>query len=269
MPGSMAAANKRDRRVNAARAPTRNRAHLLASVAPGANPLATHHDIFLAHAGPDTAPAKALHAALKALGRQPFLDAIDLLPGDDWDLLLPRALHAAQACVILIGGTFDAAHYLRDEVATAIALARADATRHRVIPVYLHGAPTRVDQVPYGLRVKNYLDWPALGGATGVAVKLNDLFGALAAAPALGATPAPTLAELPREARYDALITLLPAQFAELLFRAGAPAHELPPDTQPLGLRALSLVQWLDTQTLEKRLAFDQRLREKAPGRFV
>ena len=222
------------------------------------------YDVFLAHATPDQAAAEALHAALIALGLRPFCGALDLLPGDDWDLVLPGALRQSRIAALLVGATYDAAYYLRDEVALSVALARQDPTGHRAVPVFLHGQPA---QVPYGLNVKAPLDWPALGGAPGGAAALARAAGASVGL--LGAAlPVAAPGLLDRVARYDVLVRLLPSQFREILVRADAPLEHLPAGTASLADQALSASQWLETQPIEARRAFDARLRKMAPGLF-
>ncbi len=232
-------------------------------------------DVFIAHASPDKPQAEALHRELGALGIVPFVDSLDIPDGEDWDLALSAALARSRVAAILVSEHYDKAYYLRDEVATVIARARATEDTpdgHRVVPVYLRGFPQRADAVPYGLRIKNSLDWPKLGGASGVAERLAELFRGAREAPTFAhsqaVVPPPVVEELSRINRYDVVVRLLPAQFEEVLFRSGAPAHELPPQGQPLATRALSVVQWLDLQPVATRLAFDDMLRRKAPGLF-
>jgi TIR domain len=112
------------------------------------------YDFFLAHAGPDAAQAEQLYDLLSAETRV-FLDTRSLLLGDDWDRALPEAQRASRVTVVLVSGSTDEAFYQREEIATAIAMARADTTKHRVVPVYLDIAPG--DSVPYGLRLKQGL----------------------------------------------------------------------------------------------------------------
>ncbi len=119
------------------------------------------HTFFIAHTGPDTARARALRDRL-APHVSTFLDSVDLLPGDEWDLALPRAQQEARATVVVVSGRVDSAYYLREEIAAAIAYQRADPASHRLIPVYLDGLPAAQD-VPYGLRVRHTLDAARLG----------------------------------------------------------------------------------------------------------
>lgn len=82
-----------------------------------------------------------------------FLDSRNLRLGDDWDLPLRRAQAASRATVVLASPKCDQAYYQREEVAAAIAMARADSDSHRVIALYI--SDLEVLSVPYGLRVKH------------------------------------------------------------------------------------------------------------------
>lgn len=137
---------------------------------PGAAPQ-PEWDVFIAHAGADTATAEALYLAIGARARV-FLDSKVLLPGDDWDLELPQAQRRSFMTVALIGEGYEAAYYFRVEIAAAISLARLDAQRHRVVPVYLRGAAGRDAAQPYGLNLKHGIEWPTAGGVQAVAERI-------------------------------------------------------------------------------------------------
>lgn len=111
--------------------------------------------IFIAYFGPDRGAAVSLHGALAARGHRPWCDAVDLLPGDLWDELIPARLKEATIILVLVSTTAHDGWYARAEVAEAIDRARADRNR-RVIPVMLEGA-TKED-VPYGLRRVSHID---------------------------------------------------------------------------------------------------------------
>jgi hypothetical protein len=139
---------------------------------PGPAP-AQEWDVFLAHAGPDRAIAEQLAEAIGGRAKV-FLDSKSLIPGDNWDLLLPGAQQRSYMTVALIGATYDAAYYLRSEVAAAISMARLDAERHRVVPVYLQGADGRAQAQPYGLNLKHGIEWPQGGSVQAVADRIVD-----------------------------------------------------------------------------------------------
>jgi SOS regulatory protein LexA len=110
------------------------------------------YDFFLAYAGPDAAQAERLYDLLTAESSV-FLDTRSLLPGDDWDRELAEAQRNSRVTVVLVTASTDAAFYQREEIATAIDMARADGRKHRVVPVYLDIDPTAADAL-YGLHLK-------------------------------------------------------------------------------------------------------------------
>jgi phosphoserine phosphatase len=113
-------------------------------------------DFFLAHAGADKEAAGKLYELLTPDSRV-FLDLRCLLLGDDWDTELPAAQSASHITVVLVSSTTDKAYYQREEIAAAIALARAADQKHRVVPVYLGGEAKSKGDIPYGLRLKEGL----------------------------------------------------------------------------------------------------------------
>lgn len=130
-------------------------------------------DFFLAHAGPDKGAAETLFDHLSPRSRV-FLDSRCLMLGDDWDAALAAAQRRALISVVLISKNTAGAYYQREEVAAAIALARENRDRHRVVPLYLGVDPERAE-VPYGLRLKHGL---SIGGSidlTQAAARLLDL----------------------------------------------------------------------------------------------
>lgn len=105
--------------------------------------------IFITYFGPDKARAIALHRALAAAKHRPWCDAVDLLPGDRWDEVIPEALRASEIILVLVSEHGHDGWYARSEVADAIDQARKD-RRRRVIPVRFDGVDH--DRTPYGLR---------------------------------------------------------------------------------------------------------------------
>lgn len=218
------------------------------------------HTFFIAHAGRDVAAAKELCGLLRP-GVSVFLDACDLAPGDRWDVELPRHQRGARATVAVLSASVDDAFYLKDEMATAIALHRAEPNAHRLIPVYLDGVPP---QPPYGLRGLHALDAKALG-MTGVAAKLKQLAADLEQRP-LPPEVEPTAGATDRHALYDALCRLLPAMFDEILFRVEAPTAHLAPANQPLAARARDLVQWAQLGGRGRMEVLARAIQQTAPG---
>jgi hypothetical protein len=103
-------------------------------------------DFFIAHSSADAEAARELYRHLKPRART-FLDLECLTYGRPWDEDLAEAQQNSAATIVLISSASEKAFYQLDEVSRAIAMARADHSRHRVIPVYLDEHA----KVPYGL----------------------------------------------------------------------------------------------------------------------
>jgi hypothetical protein len=110
-------------------------------------------DFFLAHAGADVELAERLFELLADSSRV-FLDSRCLQLGDDWDTILADAQRRSLITVVLVSRNTTSAYYQREEVAAAIALAREDGDKHRVVPVYLDSSAEK-SVTPYGLRLKH------------------------------------------------------------------------------------------------------------------
>ena len=107
-------------------------------------------DFFLAHSSTDLDAAMKLYELLTPYARV-FLDRCCLKYGDDWDQELARAQLASRITVVLVSSHTDRAYYEREEIATALEMARSGIRNHRVVPLYL----SAVQNVPYGLRAKH------------------------------------------------------------------------------------------------------------------
>jgi len=115
---------------------------------------AMNWDFFIAHASADKVPAETLYQILVQRSRV-FLDMKCLRLGDDWDARIAEAQRASFVTVVLLSNRTDAAYYQREEIAAAIALAREDASAHRVVPVFLSPEENLRVEIPYGLRLKH------------------------------------------------------------------------------------------------------------------
>ena len=218
---------------------------------------------FLAHAGRTTDRAVELRNLLHP--EVPvFLDACDLAPGDQWDVKLARSQQEALATVALISADTEAAYYLRDEIASAIAFQRHDPDTHRLIPVFLDGVPADPKQIPYGLRGRHALDASKLG-LPGVAAELRKVAAQLTGAPP-PTRPPDTPEPADAVAMFDLFCTLLPGQFDEVVFRTGAPRQHLSPPTAPLSQRALDLLQWGEQGGAARMHTLNAALRKVAPA---
>lgn len=123
------------------------------------------YDVFIAHAGSDSATAGRLYDELVVArsNLRLFLDTRSLLLGDAWDQVIPRALQQSMVIVIMVSERIDAAWYAREEIAMSIELARQNGGRQRVVPLFLDGRPSATpggSSIPYGLRIVQGLSMP-------------------------------------------------------------------------------------------------------------
>jgi len=102
--------------------------------------------VYIVAARTEDAVAEALHSRLVRARVTPWYPRIDVLPGDNWDEEIPKALQQVILVVVLVGQT-QLDHYRSEDVARALDFARKKKTR--VVPVLLDGATS--DHLPYGL----------------------------------------------------------------------------------------------------------------------
>jgi hypothetical protein len=67
------------------------------------------------------------------------------------------AQQTSRITLVLVSANTNASYYLREEIATALAMARDDEKRHRIVPIYLNAACETNRDVPYGLRARQGL----------------------------------------------------------------------------------------------------------------
>ena len=123
---------------------------------------------FIAYAAPDAAVAERLYCSL-AMESTVFLDRRSLRLGDEWDREVAAAQRRAEITVVLVSDHTEEGFYQREEIATAIDMARQGS--HRVIPLWLSGIGPP-DALPYGLRIKQGLAVRDTSDLTEVARKL-------------------------------------------------------------------------------------------------
>ena len=58
--------------------------------------------LFLCHSSVDKTAVRALHARLRAGGFEPWLDAVDLLPGQDWHYEIRNAIRRSDAVIVCL-----------------------------------------------------------------------------------------------------------------------------------------------------------------------
>jgi hypothetical protein len=77
--------------------------------------------VFLAHASEDKPPVREIHSKLEAQGFKPWLDEIDLLPGQNWQVEIPKAIRESDifvACLSLLSVSKQG--YVQREFRTAL-----------------------------------------------------------------------------------------------------------------------------------------------------
>jgi hypothetical protein len=140
----------------------------------------TAPDIFLIHAGPDTAIAEKLYDLLSS-SHKVFLDSKCLQPGDLWPDVLQRVTKNARMSVILVSRNTDPAFYEQSEIVSAIQSFRE--TKRRLVPIYVGGKPGKEIEFPYGLNVVQGIEADP-SNLQPVAAKLRQLLTVSAALPA-------------------------------------------------------------------------------------
>ncbi|MCC7117924.1 MAG: SUMF1/EgtB/PvdO family nonheme iron enzyme [Anaerolineales bacterium] len=77
--------------------------------------------VFLCHASADKPKVRELYRALKRRGVQPWLDAEDLIPGQNWEVEIPKALHSSDAIIICLSpNSVDKEGYVQKEIKFAL-----------------------------------------------------------------------------------------------------------------------------------------------------
>ena len=77
--------------------------------------------VFLCHASADKTKVRELYRTLKRRGVQPWLDAEDLIPGQNWEVEIPKALLSSDAIIIcLTPNSVDKEGYVQKEIKFAL-----------------------------------------------------------------------------------------------------------------------------------------------------
>jgi hypothetical protein len=79
---------------------------------------------FLCHSSADKPAVRLLYERLRAEGIEPWLDVKNLLPGQDWDLEIRRAVHDSHVVLVCLSNQSTRAGYLQKEI--KFVLDRAD-----------------------------------------------------------------------------------------------------------------------------------------------
>ncbi len=106
--------------------------------------------VFLCHASQDKPAVRRLHRYLKQHGIQPWLDELDLLPGENWEVEIPRALNASDVILVCLSkNSVNKEGYVQKEISFALdkALEKPDGTIF-IIPAKLEACdvPSRLNR---------------------------------------------------------------------------------------------------------------------------
>ena len=117
--------------------------------------------VFICHALEDKPAARHLHGRLKADGFRPWLDELDLLPGQDWQLEIRRAVRRAEVVLVCLSArSISKTGYVQREI--KIALDAAEERPEGV--VYIIPARLQECQVPERLAKWQWVDTFAANG---------------------------------------------------------------------------------------------------------
>ena len=118
--------------------------------------------VFLCHSSDDKPAVRDLYKALSSYkGIRPWLDEIDLLPGQDWDLEIRKAVKRAHVILVCISqGSVNKKGYIQKEIKYALDLADEQPEGS----IFL--IPVRLEEcvVPDRLRNRQWVDYFSPGG---------------------------------------------------------------------------------------------------------
>jgi len=115
--------------------------------------------IFLAHANEDSERVKELYRKLKAAGYSPWLDKIDLIPGQQWKTEIPKALKQSDIFIACLSKTsVQKRGYIQSEFRLALQqAAEMPAETIYLIPLKLDECSIpELEQPQYGVRLSDY-----------------------------------------------------------------------------------------------------------------
>lgn len=107
-------------------------------------------DFFISYSRQDTPIAKRLYRALESYGR-PFLDTMCLQLGDSWDIEIQESIRKSRVIVVIITEHTNRTHFLREEIASAISMARKDPEGFYLVPLFVGMEARDRKKIPYGL----------------------------------------------------------------------------------------------------------------------
>ena len=103
----------------------------------------TKASIFLSYARDDQDMVKVIYQKLQAAGYRPWMDQIDILPGEDWDRSIRVAIQKADFFFIFLSNhSYNKRGYLQKEIRAALdSWTKMLASDIYVIPVRLEDCP--------------------------------------------------------------------------------------------------------------------------------
>ena len=112
--------------------------------------------IFISYAKEDSRMADAIYEFLVKNGHHPWMDRHDLLPGQDWETEIEKAMRAKDYCLVCLSRhSVNKRGYFQKEVKAALQILDLfPAGQVFVIPVRLDDC-----QVPSAMQSKQWLDW--------------------------------------------------------------------------------------------------------------
>jgi len=77
--------------------------------------------VFLCHSSGDKPAVRDLYKRLQADGFDPWLDEEDLLPGQDWQREIPKAVRSAEAIIVCLSqASINKEGYVQKEIGEAL-----------------------------------------------------------------------------------------------------------------------------------------------------
>jgi formylglycine-generating enzyme required for sulfatase activity len=126
--------------------------------------------VFLCHASQDKPAVWKLHRYLKQRGVQPWLDQADLLPGQNWEVEIPKALFASDVILVCISkNSVNKEGYVQKEIVFALdkAMEKPEGTIF-IIPIKLEEC-----EVPRRLGMYQWVDYYRTDGRKRLLMGLN------------------------------------------------------------------------------------------------
>jgi hypothetical protein len=107
--------------------------------------------VFLCHASQDKPKVRELYRTLRRRGIQPWLDAEDLIPGQNWEVEIPKALHFSDAIIICLSpNSVDKEGYVQKEIKFALDKA-LEMPEGRIFLI-----PAKLEECDLPFRLKQY-----------------------------------------------------------------------------------------------------------------